>query len=125
MVLAGDGQTVHLKGQVALDPEGSVVGAGDMAAQVRQVLTNIESALGAVGGKMSDIVSLTHCMTDIASFMACGEIRGAFFAPPYPVTTTVEVAALYHPDLLIEITATTEIPRNRFVAPVDAQDMHG
>ena len=120
----GEGQTVHLKGQVSLDPDGAVVGADDMPEQVRQVLSNIETALGSIGGRMGDIVSLTHHTTDIAAFMACGEIRGRFFAPPYPVTTTVEVSALYRPDLLIEITAVAEIPQDRFVSPSEAQAMH-
>jgi hypothetical protein len=33
------------------------------------------------------------------------------------VTTTVQIAALYHPDLMIEITAIAEIPRDRFRHP--------
>ncbi|HXZ08489.1 MAG TPA: RidA family protein, partial [Paraburkholderia sp.] len=40
--------------------------------------------------------------------------RREFFAPPYPVTTTVQVQRLYHPDLMIEIAAIAEIPRERF-----------
>jgi 2-iminobutanoate/2-iminopropanoate deaminase len=73
---------------------------------------------------MGDIVSLTHYATDIAAFMACGEIRGRVLAPPYPVTMTVEVSVLYRPDLLIEITAVAKIPQNRFVPPSEAQAMH-
>jgi len=33
---------------------------------------------------------------------------------PYPVTTTVQVVWLYHPDLLVGITALAEIPLSRF-----------
>lgn len=124
-VLQGEGQVVHLKGQVALDAEGAVVGAGDMRAQVRQVLGNIQSVLAGLGGRMSDVISLTHYTTDIAAFMQSGDIRQAFFSAPYPVTTTLEVAALYRPDLLIEITAMAEIPRDRFQRPAQAAAMHG
>ena len=124
-VLQGEGQVVHLKGQVALDAAGALVGAGDMRAQVRQVLANIQSVLAGLGGRMSDIVSLTHYTTDIAAFMQSGDIRQDFFSAPYPVTTTVEVAALYDPALMIEITATAEIPRDRFQRPVGAEGMHG
>ena len=49
--------------------------------------------------------------------MACGEIRKRFFSPPYPITTTLGVARLYHPDLLIEITASAEIPLDRYRRP--------
>jgi 2-iminobutanoate/2-iminopropanoate deaminase len=114
IALQGDGKIVHLKGQVALDHAGNVVGAGDMRAQVRQVLENIKAVLAAIGGELADILSLTQYVTDIAAFMQAGDIRREFFRPPYPVTTTVQVAALYRPELIVEISAIAEIPRARF-----------
>lgn len=120
-VAQGEGRTLHLKGQVALDREGRVVGPGDMAAQLRQVLENIRAVLASFGGLPGDVISLTHHTTDIEAFMACGPIRAAFFAEPFPVTTTVEVRRLYHPDLLIEITAIAEIPQERFHDPAEAK----
>jgi 2-iminobutanoate/2-iminopropanoate deaminase len=118
-VVQGDGQIVHLKGQVALDRDGQIVGAGDMRAQTRQVLENIRAVLASFGGAMGDIVSLTHYVTDIEKFMTTGDIRREFFAAPFPVTTTVQVAALYRPELVVEITAIAEIPRDRFRRPTD------
>lgn len=123
-VVAGEGRTVFLKGQVALSPEGELVGDGDMAAQLAQVLRNISEILNPMGGRMSDILSLQQFTTDIQAFMSCGEVRGRFFAAPYPVTTTLEVASLYDPRLLVEITGVAEIPSERFVLPEGAQDMH-
>lgn len=116
-VIQGDGQIVHLKGQVALDATGQIVGRGDMQAQVRQTLENIQAVLSHVGGEMGDVFSLTHYTTTIDDFMAAGGVRKEFFAPPYPVTTTIEVSRLYDPNLLIEITAIAEIPRDRFIRP--------
>lgn len=113
----GSGQLVHLKGQVALDRDGQVVGAGDMRAQVRQTLENIKTVLASLGGTMADVISLTHYTTDIDAFMAAGDIRAAFFTAPFPVTTTVQVARLYDPALLIEITAIAEVPVERFRSP--------
>ncbi|SME97775.1 Enamine deaminase RidA, house cleaning of reactive enamine intermediates, YjgF/YER057c/UK114 family [Tistlia consotensis] len=124
-VLQGEGQVVHLKGQVALDRAGAVVGEGDMQAQVRQVLENVQTVLASLGGRLSDVVSLVHYTTDIEAFMTSGAVRKAFFAPPYPVTTTIEVARLYRPELLVEITAVAEIPRDRFRRPPEARPMHG
>ncbi len=49
--------------------------------------------------------------------MGAGDIRAQFFAEPYPVTRTVEVARLYDPDIRIEITAMAEIPRERYHWP--------
>jgi len=117
LVAQGDGQVVHLKGQVPLDPDGALIGKGDLRAQLRQTLENIEAVLASVGGTMADVVSLTHYTTDIGAFMGAGDIRARFFAEPYPVTTTVEVARLYDPEIQVEITATAEIPRERYHPP--------
>jgi len=117
-VVQGDGQIVYLKGQVALDQRGQVVGRQDMKAQVRKVLANIQTMLDHVGGRMGDIVSLTQYVTDMDAFMGAGVVRQEFFTPPFPVTTTVEVSRLYDPDLLVEITAIAEVPRDRFSRPL-------
>ena len=117
MKIEGAGQIVHLKGQVALDKDGQIVGKNDMRAQLRKVLENIHAVLTSVGGTMADIISLTHYATDIEQFMAAGDIRKEFFAEPFPITTTVGIVRLYHPGLLIEITAMAEIPLARFKRP--------
>ncbi len=124
VVLRGTGQIEHLKGQVALDATSAIIGAGDMRAQVRQVLLNIKTVLASIGGRMSDVISLTHYTTDIQAFMQTSDIRKEFFTSAYPVTTTVEVVALYDPELVIEITALAEIPHERFIRPSRAQAMH-
>ena len=49
--------------------------------------------------------------------MTVGDIRMQYFAEPYPVTTTVQVVRLYHPDLMVEITGSAEIPKDRFKRP--------
>jgi 2-iminobutanoate/2-iminopropanoate deaminase len=117
IAVQGDGRIVHLKGQVALDRDGRIVGAGDMRIQLRQVLENIRTALASIGGEMRDILSMTNYVTEMDDFLAAGEIRRAFFTAPYPVTTTVEVARLYDRALLVEISAIAEIPRERFKRP--------
>ena len=67
---------------------------------------------------MGDIITLTQFTTDIEGFMACGEIRQCYFSAPYPATTTVQVARLYDPDLLVEITAVAEVPLARYRPPI-------
>lgn len=117
IAVQGDGRIVHLKGQVALDRDGRMVGAGDMRAQLQQVLENIRIALASVGGEIGDILSLTNYVTDMDAFLAAGDIRRAFFALPYPVTTTVEVSRLYDRALLVEVSVIAEIPAMRFRRP--------
>ena len=116
-VVQGTGKIVHLKGQVSLDKKSEIVGERDMDAQVEKTLENIKTILSEFGGRMEDIYSLTHHVTNIEKFMKTGHIRTRYFKPPYPVTTTIEVTRLYHPDLLVEITGSAEIPLKRYVEP--------
>ena len=123
-IIDGNGRKVFLKGQVSLDPSGKIVGESDMGAQVNQVLLNVSGILASMGGKTSDVVSIQQFTTDIRAFMQCGEIRSAFFSPPFPVTTTLEVSSLYDPRFLVEITCIAEIPQDRFLMPDGAAEMH-
>ena len=50
------GNTLYLAGHVARDAQGNVVGAGDVAAQARQVYANIGKVLKAAGADWSHIV---------------------------------------------------------------------
>src|ERR1700709_691237 len=58
-VIAGEGRTIHITGQVAWDAQGTLIGAGDCEKQIRQCFSNVENILAAVGGTLPDIVSLT------------------------------------------------------------------
>ena len=117
VVAQGLGQVLHLKGQVSLNSDGEVIGENDIEIQVETTLKNIQTVLGNFGGRMEDIYSLTHHVTDIEAFMTTGHIRNKYFSEPFPITTTVEVSRLYHPALMVEITASAEIPRDRFSEP--------
>ncbi|MBX2868665.1 MAG: RidA family protein [Acidiferrobacterales bacterium] len=116
-VAQGSGKIVHLKGQVSLDEQGNIVGEGNIEAQVEKVLENMQAVLSSFGGRMEDLYTLTHHVTNIEAFMRTGHIRTRYFQPPYPVTTTVEVSRLYHPALMVEITGSAEIPLDRYKEP--------
>ncbi|MGI8857654.1 MAG: RidA family protein [Thermomicrobiales bacterium] len=107
------GRVLHLSGQVAQAEDGSVVGAGDIVAQARQVLENIRGVLTSVGGTMDDIQKVTIYVTDISRLMDIHAVRAEFFPPPYPASTLVEVTALVRPEYLIEIEAVAVIPEDR------------
>jgi aryl-alcohol dehydrogenase-like predicted oxidoreductase len=54
-VLAGG--VLYCSGQIALDPaSGALVGAGDVEAETRQVLTNLQAVLGAAGATPAQVV---------------------------------------------------------------------
>ena len=107
------GRVLHISGQVAQDADGNLVGRGDIAAQTRQVLENIRLVLASVGGTMADVAKVTVFVTEMAGLQTIHRVRAEFFAPPYPASTLVQVAALVHPDYLIEIEAVAVIPEGR------------
>ncbi len=118
-LVVGQGRQVLLSGQVAWDERRHVVGVGDMRAQTEQIFRNIQASLAAVGGEMGDVVSIVTYVTTPGGLADIHDVRMAFFSPPYPVSTLVQVAALVDPDLLIEITATAIVPDDRYREPED------
>jgi enamine deaminase RidA (YjgF/YER057c/UK114 family) len=97
---------VAVSGQVALDEDGQVVGAGDPAAQARQVFENLRRCLAAAGATFNDVIKLTYFVTDVAYMPAIRAVRDeALGTGPLPASTAVQVAALVSPELLLEIEA--------------------
>jgi 2-iminobutanoate/2-iminopropanoate deaminase len=97
------GNLLFLSGQAAISPEGELVGVGDFAAQLVQVMANIDRVLEAGGSDRSRIVKVTIYLTDMANFPAIVEARRTYFTPPYPADTIVEVKSLALPELMLEI----------------------
>ena len=109
------GHVVHFTGQVAWDETETIVGPGDIEAQTRQCFINIERILKSLGGQMDDIVSITTYYTHPDQLPAIQKVRTAFLAPQTaPVSTSVMVAGLGHPEFLVELTPVAVIPEDRF-----------
>lgn len=104
------GNTLYIAGQVAVDPEGNLVGAGDIEAQVAQVWRNLKAILGYAGGTVDDIAKITVFTTDIAYRPAIAAARDAVFPNgSYPASTFLVVQSLARPELLVEIEAIAVI----------------
>ena len=109
-VAVSTGRTVYVSGQVARGVDGQLVGRGDIHAQTRKVLENVQSVLSEAGGTMSDVVKVTVFVTNLAEhFSAIHEVRAEFFSSDYPASTLVEVSRLVDPDMLIEIEAVAVV----------------
>ena len=79
-------------------------GAGDgIAAQTRDALRRIETALRNAGAELTDVIRTRIYVTDIAQWRAVGDVHAEVFGDIRPVATMVEVAALISPELLVEI----------------------
>ncbi len=112
IVVSRGGALVHLSGQVAWDADEQIGGTGDLAAQTRRALANVEMAVRAAGGTRDDIVSLRLYIvsTQLGQGRIIREALLAFFdSKRLPVSTWIGVVALANPDFLIEIEAAAVI----------------
>ncbi len=111
MAVATGSRTVFLAGQVAWDADGTVVGAGDVVAQVEQCYLNVATALAEVGGSFADVVKLTIYVVDLTPdrMALFGEglarVAAKLGALPAAPITGIGVSALASPDLLVEVEA--------------------
>jgi 2-iminobutanoate/2-iminopropanoate deaminase len=106
VVVAPDGRTVYIAGQVAFDSAGAVVGQGDFTAQAERVYRNLERALRSVGGSMADLVKTTTFITDTRNISSLREVRSRHLSKTSPpANTLLQVSSLARPELLIEIEA--------------------
>jgi enamine deaminase RidA (YjgF/YER057c/UK114 family) len=105
------GRTIYLSGQVALDAEGRLVGAGDMRAQAQQVFANLKAALESVGADFSAVVKLTYFIVDITQMPLVRAARAQYMNMENPpASSAFEVRSLVREDLLIEIEAIAVVP---------------
>ena len=110
-VVIGSGRLVALSGQIALDEQGQVVGEGDPAAQARQVFENLRRCLAAAGATFDQVVKLTYFVTDIGFLPAIRAARDECVdVERPPASTAVQVAALFRPELLLEVEAFALLP---------------
>ncbi|HLZ69582.1 MAG TPA: RidA family protein [Dehalococcoidia bacterium] len=104
------GNLVFVAGTVAFGKDDRVVGVGDVTAQARQTLENLGACLRAAGADFSDVAKVTVFVRNMADRARIAAVRREYFKDANPASTLVEVSALAHPDLLLEIEAIAVLP---------------
>ncbi|MFJ2768869.1 RidA family protein [Streptomyces sp. NPDC087300] len=105
-VVMGSGRFIAVSGQLALDEDGKLVGAGDPAAQALQVFENLRRCLAAAGATFDDVVKMTYFVTDMAHMPAIRVARDVHLDPErLPAASAMQVGALVAPEFLMEIEA--------------------
>jgi len=113
------GDFIFVSGTSARRADDSIAGATldaggrpllDVGAQTRAVLENIRDILAGAGAALADVVEVSTFLTDMADFAAYNSVYSEFFGYAGPARTTVAVAALPHPHLLIEMKAVAYCP---------------
>jgi reactive intermediate/imine deaminase len=90
------GQLLFCSGQIALDPAtGQMVGNGNVEAETRQVLENLQAVLAAAGVTPQQVVRTTVFLVDLADFAAVNALYAEVFGSGVaPARACVQVAAL-------------------------------
>ena len=102
-----DGDFAFVAGTTGYDYTTMTMPAG-VTDQARNCFKTIEAALKEGGFAMADIVRATYYITDIADAEAFFAVCGETFAEIRPATTLLVVAALYKPEMKIEIEVTAK-----------------
>lgn len=109
------GELLHLAGQVAVGPDGNLVGEGDIKAQARQIYDNMGRILESAGASFANVVQFTTYIVgreNVADFIEerTKIIEELFPDGDYPPSTLLIIDALYGPEYLAEVTAVAAIP---------------
>jgi 2-iminobutanoate/2-iminopropanoate deaminase len=100
VVRAGD--FLYVSGQGPINPETQQVVLGDIQAQTKLTLENVERALASCGASRKDIVKCGVFLAQASDFAAMNEAYAPFFGETRPARTTVQ-AGLVEEGMKIEI----------------------
>lgn len=103
------GNLVFVSGQTGRHPVTGEIGK-DIREQTRNVLERIKVILSAAGTSLDHVLSAMTHLTRREDLAAYNEEYARYFPTNKPARTTVTVASLNAPELLIEITVIACIP---------------
>ena len=104
--------TVYVGGQNAVDQNGELVGGTDVAAQTRQVMANLVTALQAAGAGIEHLVSVLVMLVEgvdvQAAYAAAAVTLGSAKTPP--LVSAAIVSGLGVPGAMVEVSAIAATP---------------
>lgn len=99
------GNSIEVAGTTASEGD-IIIAPGNSYEQTKYIIQKIERALNEAGATLNDVVRTRIFITDISKWEEVGKAHGEFFREIKPAATMVEVKALIHPDLVVEIEVT-------------------
>jgi enamine deaminase RidA (YjgF/YER057c/UK114 family) len=110
----GNGMTIYVGGQNAVNEEHEIIGKNDLALQTEQVMKNLIIALRACGASLDDLVKLNIHIVQGQDARKGFEVSQKYLGPcsNQPIITVLFVAGLVNPDFLVEIDAIAFVPES-------------
>ena len=93
-VIAPEGKTIYLSGQIPLIAASMEMISDNIEDQIKQVFENLKAVCSASGGNLNDIVKLNVFLTDLSNFSKVNEIMAGYFDEPYPARAAVGIKEL-------------------------------
>ena len=105
--VSAPGSLVFTAGACPLDAEGDVVAPGDLEAQTRQALDNLEAVLREAGSDLAHVLKTTVYVStgERPDLVRAWNVVAERFAPARPPSTLLGVAVLGYAGQLVEIEA--------------------
>lgn len=112
VVKTGSVRTIYIAGQVSVDEQRNLIGAGNLKLQAEQAFSNLTRALAAAGASTSDVVKINiyvkHYKPSDASIIREPFMR-TFPQRNLPVSTWLGVESLAQEGFLIEVDAVAVV----------------
>jgi 2-iminobutanoate/2-iminopropanoate deaminase len=105
------GNLVFVSGMTGIKPGTQDIIDGDVAAQTRQALENIRTALRAAGADLADVGDCTVFLKDMADYKTMNDAYIEFFRVDPPARAALAVSALPRPAARVEIKCSAVIRR--------------
>ena len=108
------GRLLYVAGQLSVDRDGNLVGAGNAAAQTCQALENIGHILEAAGANFSNVVEFTTYVVGRSSVQGFIDGRSQVYPQifpdgDFPPNTLLVVDGLVREEFLVEIKAVAAL----------------
>lgn len=105
------GHTLYVSGCVAVDGQGRLVSAGDLAGQLKAAYRNLELTLRAHNAGFGNVVKETLYTTDMDALLEVADLRFAYYSKDnLPASSWVQVQRLVDPGFLLAIEVIAELP---------------
>ena len=101
---------IHVSGQIALAPDGTLVGENDLPAQAEQVFENLSRILEASGATFDDVVKIQTYLTTLDGLQGMRDVRSRYSPGDPPASTAVRISELLDPGALIEVDVVAVVP---------------
>ena len=88
------GNMLFVSGQIAIDPGTGQIVEGDIEAQTKQVLENLQAIIKAAGMTLQNVLKCSCFLKDMEDFVKFNAVYNSYFADSLPARETVEVGRL-------------------------------